>query len=267
MTALFNDAVLRELFTRRGRTYAPDSVIFLENDRGDEMFIIVSGEVEITKLYKEQELFSGATLTFGDKPEVVAVLEPGDFFGEMALWNDAPRMASARARTQVEAIIFGKHDVEELVQRSPKLAVQMLKSVCQRLREASRSPRLEQALPMLVDLLREIQQAATRRATAQAATTMTSGSSSVAVAEGSAMASSARKSGNIVHVKQAVPVAEAAAKVAGDIGETIPESAANFAPTRKCSSCGEPARAGDRYCSQCGRPLADIEKPKTKNKK
>lgn len=95
---IFDDTQLRALFKKKGRTYSPGDVIFLEENRGGEMYIIVSGEVEISKTYREVELFSGSRLTMGSESEVLNILTTGDFFGEMALISDKPRMAAARAR-------------------------------------------------------------------------------------------------------------------------------------------------------------------------
>lgn len=226
---LLNDAVLRELYARRGRTYAPESIIFLENDSGDEMYIIVNGEVEISKMHREQEIFSGATLHFGTTPEVVAILGPGDFFGEMALWNDMPRMATARARTQVEAIVFGKDDIEMLVMRSPQLALQMLRSMSHRLREVSKSPRLELVLPQLREAFRELHAAAKRRAAGGAD------------ARGEAATIAAPKP----RTPASAPPEPNPAAVAAAAGRV----------RRSCTACGEPARPRDRFCAQCGQRL------------
>ena len=118
------------------------------------MYIVVSGEVEILKTFKEHELFGGSRLTLGATQEILSTLGPGDFFGEMALWNDEPRMAAARSKTLVEVIVLSKADLEQLMMRSPALAIQMMKSICSRLREISSTPRLEHVLPQIQKALR-----------------------------------------------------------------------------------------------------------------
>ncbi len=228
---LLNDAVLRELYSRRGRAYAPDTILFLENDHGEEMYIIVNGEVEITKMYREQEIYSGATLKFGNTPETIAILGPGDFFGEMALWNDLPRMATARARTGVEVIVFGRGDIETLVQRSPLLALQMLKSMSNRLRDVSRSPRLELVLPQLREAFREIHAAAVRRGGAAAE----AGLAASEVAEAAVRATARRQDASPID-----PVTT--------VGQRAPA-------VRSCLRCGEPVLSRAIYCSQCGHLL------------
>ncbi len=223
---ILNDVNIRALFEKLGRTYAPDTLIFLEEEKGDEMYIIVSGEVEIMKTYKEQEIFGGARLTLGSVSDTIAVLKSGDFFGEMALWNDAPRMATARARTQVEAIVLRKPDLELLVMKSPAMAIQMLRSLCDRLREVSQSPRLEAILPKIQEIILNLQN---RRTVGPKKETGTKPVEPIAPKEKSPSngAIASRLADEIV-----------AAKV------------------RTCLACAYPARAEDRFCGRCGKPLA-----------
>lgn len=66
------------------RKFSAGEVIFNEGEAGDEAFMIVSGAVEIS-------------LTSGDKEIVLATLERGQIIGEMALIDNQPRMATAKA--------------------------------------------------------------------------------------------------------------------------------------------------------------------------
>lgn len=63
--------------------YADGDVVFKENSRGDQMYIILSGNVKITKYLGNK------------KEEVLTVLQPGACFGEMGVINQSPRSASA----------------------------------------------------------------------------------------------------------------------------------------------------------------------------
>ncbi|MBL4889060.1 MAG: cyclic nucleotide-binding domain-containing protein [Candidatus Lindowbacteria bacterium] len=147
---------LRKLYSDKGRTYPPDSLIFLEENRGEEMYIIIAGEVEILKTYKEKTLFDGKPIGFDSVSEVLNVLGPGDFFGEMALLNDAPRMATARARTNVEVIVMSRFDLENLMMPSPRIAIQMMRSIAERLRDACATPRLDTLLPQIKEAMRQL---------------------------------------------------------------------------------------------------------------
>ncbi|HNU83580.1 MAG TPA: cyclic nucleotide-binding domain-containing protein, partial [Thermoanaerobaculia bacterium] len=78
----------------RERRLAPGEVLFREGDAGNEMYILLSGRVMISKYIP------------GAGEEALAFLERGDFFGEMALIDNQPRSADARAHDG-EAVVLG----------------------------------------------------------------------------------------------------------------------------------------------------------------
>lgn len=77
--------------------YPAKSIIFRQGDCATDFFVIEKGEVEL--VHEKGE----------DSVELVAVLAQGDFFGEAALLNDRPRSLTARARTDVQAVVLGSH--------------------------------------------------------------------------------------------------------------------------------------------------------------
>lgn len=74
--------------------YSAGDIVIKEGDAGTEFFIIEAGEVDVLK-------------KIGDRLEVVAVLGPGDFFGEAAVLENRPRNATVRARTDLELTVMG----------------------------------------------------------------------------------------------------------------------------------------------------------------
>ncbi|MGH7792287.1 MAG: FAD-dependent oxidoreductase [Thermodesulfobacteriota bacterium] len=78
--------------------YRPGDYIFHQGEPGINFYIIERGEVEVVRPDDEEQ-----------STEVLAVLGPGDFFGEMALFDDQPRNASIRARTPVEVVVMGRN--------------------------------------------------------------------------------------------------------------------------------------------------------------
>ncbi|MBI5157988.1 MAG: cyclic nucleotide-binding domain-containing protein [Acidimicrobiia bacterium] len=79
--------------------------LFVEGDPGGEAYVITSGEIEIIK----QSVGRDVLLT---------VRREGDVIGEMSLLEDAPRMATARARTDATAIALSRDSLDELLDTS-----------------------------------------------------------------------------------------------------------------------------------------------------
>ncbi len=132
---------LEQLYVKFGREYGPGSVIFMEDSCGDEMYLILDGEVEVTKTYREFELDRSTRLFAGTGVQTLGILKRGDFFGEMALLNDCPRSATARALTQVKLICIARENFNLIIGSSNPIVLQILRSLSGRLREANRFPR------------------------------------------------------------------------------------------------------------------------------
>jgi signal transduction histidine kinase len=79
--------------------------LFAEGDEGVRAFVIGSGEIEILK-------------RTGDREVLLAVRKPGEVIGEMALVHDAPRSATARARTDAEVLCIPKAEIDALMETS-----------------------------------------------------------------------------------------------------------------------------------------------------
>lgn len=123
------------LYQKFGKSYAEGSTVFLENERGQEMFIILSGQVEIYKRVEVRKKMGNTWVRQGTEDKVLAVLKAGDFFGEMSLLNDKPRSASARALTEAKLIVLNRSNFELILEAQPKLTVKMLKSMSNRVRD------------------------------------------------------------------------------------------------------------------------------------
>jgi len=100
----------------------PGDYVFREGDLGTEMYIIHEGQVEILNQVKGEE-------------RLLAVLEKGDFFGEMALLEDRPRAASARALTEARLLQINGSTFDQMLRDNPEIAVRMMRKLSRRLRE------------------------------------------------------------------------------------------------------------------------------------
>ncbi len=128
-TPIFSELTQRDLSalaqTARRRRYASGEVIIKEGGSAVGCFIVASGEVEVVK-----------GLDSPDQKEVLATLGPGDFFGEMAIIDDAPRSATVRAIKDTECIAITRWDFMAEVRNRPDIAIQMLPVLVKRIRAA-----------------------------------------------------------------------------------------------------------------------------------
>jgi CRP-like cAMP-binding protein len=106
------------------RTIKAGETIIKENDQAAGFFIINSGRVEAIQ---------GAD---GDNPQHLASFGPGDFFGEMALFEGFPRSATVRAVEDSECFAMTRWDFMAEMKNHPEIAVGMLPVLVRRLREA-----------------------------------------------------------------------------------------------------------------------------------
>jgi len=113
-------------FARFLTRYTKGQVLFREGDEGEEMYIVQSGRVAIKKKVRDG---SDATL---------AVLEKGDFFGEMALLERLPRSATAEVIEDGDLIKIDNEIFGDMIKANPEIAIRMLRKYSIRLRETTR---------------------------------------------------------------------------------------------------------------------------------
>lgn len=110
--------------------------LFREGDAGAEMYIVESGSIAILRSAR------------GSEP--LAVLEPGDFLGEMAVLEDQPRFASALARTDTRLLRIERGAFAELLRQNVEIAVRIMRKLALRQRRAEqRVSELQQELQQL----------------------------------------------------------------------------------------------------------------------
>jgi len=116
--------------------YRKSEVIFEEGSTASEMYLIHSGKV----------LLSGRQNETQQVP--LLVLNPGDFFGEMALVDDSPRSATASAiEDDTELIVIDRARFLFMVRQQPEFALSLMHTLCQRLREMDKRLPSEGASP------------------------------------------------------------------------------------------------------------------------
>ncbi len=110
------DALARLAAALEDRKYADGEVVFAEGDPGDSMYFLVEGRVRIEK----RSQASGAP------PKVLAVLEAGDYFGEMALLDQKPRSGAAVVAGGARILRLAKQAFGEIQRQSSAAAMSVL---------------------------------------------------------------------------------------------------------------------------------------------
>ncbi len=132
-TDLFKGLTKEELGKLTGisikETFDSGKEIFADGDKGERFYLILNGKVRISKKIQ------------GVGEEALAILEKGQYFGEMSLIDDAPRSAFAIANTPVDLLVIDKSDFGKLLEQDKELAYKLLwsfvRTLTTRLRETN----------------------------------------------------------------------------------------------------------------------------------
>ena len=102
------------------RTYPKNSMIFAEGEQGDELYIIQKGSVKISKIVNNNEV-------------LLAVLKPGDIFGEMALLESKPRAASASTYEDCQVLAVNRANFERMISTQPQIITRLTTLLSERI--------------------------------------------------------------------------------------------------------------------------------------
>ena len=106
----------------RRRRFRRNEVIFHQGDPGDSLHVVAAGAVKIVLPSAEGE------------EAIIATLRPGDFFGELALLDDAPRSATASALEASDTLVLPRQTFVELLDTLPGLRDALLAGLARELR-------------------------------------------------------------------------------------------------------------------------------------
>ncbi|MCH7723342.1 MAG: Crp/Fnr family transcriptional regulator [Bacteroidetes bacterium] len=107
--------------------YPKNSVIFSEEEDGTALFVIISGKVKVCRTSKEDT----------SKEVIFSILNPSDFFGEMALLDGLNRSANVIAMEDSQLFLIQRSDFLELLHNYPEVSIALLQELTQRLRASS----------------------------------------------------------------------------------------------------------------------------------
>ena len=110
----------------RIRPFAPGQIIFSAGDTGDGFYVVASGRVKISAVVGPGE------------SRVLASIGPGDFFGEMAVVDDAPRSATATAEVLTKTLFVEREKLLNLLEHQPSLALSIIREFSARMRNLNK---------------------------------------------------------------------------------------------------------------------------------
>jgi len=108
------------------RSFEKDSIILSEQDAGSALFVMVSGKVKVARVSNDDK----------NKEVILTLLNPSDFFGEMALLDGLARSATVTSLEDSQVFIIQRNDFLDLIQQHPEVSIALLQELTQRLRAA-----------------------------------------------------------------------------------------------------------------------------------
>ncbi|WP_353096161.1 Crp/Fnr family transcriptional regulator [Tissierella praeacuta] len=108
----------------REKIFEKGEMIYLAGDKGEKLYVIHSGKVKITRF------------TDTGKEQVIRVLGPGDFMGELSLFSPLPLTDNGEALLKTVACIIDGKKLKALMRRYPTIAFKIMEELSQRLEKA-----------------------------------------------------------------------------------------------------------------------------------
>jgi len=105
------------------RKFPKEAVIYEDGSIGDYMYIIQEGQVKVTKMSED------------GREKILEILGPGDFHGEMALLDRAPRSASVKTTTPCVLLALSRQDFLGLLKQNHEVTLELIRVLARRLRE------------------------------------------------------------------------------------------------------------------------------------
>ena len=109
------------------RTYPKNTIIISEGDDSDSLYVVLSGKVKVF-------------LSDDDGREIIInILGEGEYFGELALLDDAPRSASVMTSEECKLAVISKSSFEDCLFKNPQLSLRVIKELSKRMRSLTQN--------------------------------------------------------------------------------------------------------------------------------
>lgn len=118
------DEMLKIAAITTDRTYQKGEMVYLQGDKGGRLFVLHKGQIKITRL------------SAAGKEQVIRVLGPGSFMGELSLFSPAPLTENAEALETSTMCIIDGGKLKELMIGNPSIALKIIEELSRRLESA-----------------------------------------------------------------------------------------------------------------------------------
>lgn len=123
-SGLYDEDLIKIENTMSTRTFPKNSMIVLEEEYGDTVYIVKTGTIKITRLNDE------------GKEVILALMGSGEFFGELAALDGEARSANALAQEECILYLINRSDFIDLLQHNNKIAFNLLSELAKRIRHS-----------------------------------------------------------------------------------------------------------------------------------
>lgn len=106
------------------RTYRKGEMVYLAGDPGGKLYVLHTGKVKITRINP-----SG-------KEQVIRILGPGEFMGELSLFRSSPQTDNAEALEESTMCVMDGAKLKELMLKNPSISLKVMEELSQRLQKA-----------------------------------------------------------------------------------------------------------------------------------
>lgn len=119
------DDILEKIYALlQKRHYKKGTIILMEEEFGDTLFILNQGSVKVTRVSDD------------GREVILAIMGPGDFFGEMSIFDGENRSANVIALEDSEVFVLKRGDFLDLLEHYPQIAIILLQVMATRLRRS-----------------------------------------------------------------------------------------------------------------------------------
>jgi CRP/FNR family transcriptional regulator len=104
------------------KVYEKDEVIFFENDSVKKLYLLINGKVKLSMLSAE------------GKEKVLTILQEGDIFGELSLFDEDPHPLTAEVMEDARLLIIPWNEMEKMIIKRPSLAIKIIEALSKKTR-------------------------------------------------------------------------------------------------------------------------------------